>query len=754
MKTEYIYSIGSIKEAEMQKQKFRVVGSLDSETTATGRGSFVCLLQMRTWKNLKGKGATKFYATPEELVDALPMGGDPTPIIAVYNLSFDFVSLEPVLLEQGFELSSFGPATSPFYIDVMKDGEIVLRFWEVSRLCPQGLAVMGELAGLPKLTGEWDYSIYREPGDTLSEEEKAYAIRDTEVIQRYLCYIIKTNTFVKESDLGTRLLTQTGLVRLFGERVVGRKELRAFRAAAAQEEPEDEATYRLRKACFRAGLTFTGGANAGKVFEQVTSIDTVSMHHSFILGRMVPRGFHRAEPKVLERALSTIFETPVEEVLDHYERPFQTAVHAKVKFTNLKIKVGSVFEAQGIASLARGKFTHQVIYDWEDGDSSQTAENRNRKAGYLDQGKGLRFEFGKLVEAKEATIFLTELEAWVLAQVYQWESFEVIEGELTTRFQVPPTYILKLDEALYSNKCSMKRFLKGEEGAEVPQAIKSAPRSVQEGYYRSTSKGMFNSVFGMTAMDSHKYDLQYSKIKSPSSWYSMGMRIAGGSRVHLVIAMLLLNQKFTGRFQILGGDTDSIKIAGLTNDEIQQALEPLHTAITKAITITLDQARIDSSQFAGIGTFESEGTAELEVEVFNKNRLAWNGEKFELTAAGIPTPPNKPNLQTALTALARKYDPKMVMTEIYGPNLEVDQTLSCFLFPVRPSTRTVSGFAAATSLIPTNRLLGDLYSPEMASVRNCLPKTYEPRTIALEGKEVTVRDSFTQELLFTAPLNA
>lgn len=298
----------------------------------------------------------------------------------------------------------------------------------------------------------------------------------------------------------------------------------------------------------------------------------------------------------------------------------------------------------------------------------------------------------------------------------------------------------------------MKRFLKGE-AAEVPQAIKDAERSVQEGYYRSTSKGMFNSIFGMTAMDSHKFEDEFSKSKNPSSWYAMGMRIAGGSRVHLIIAILLINKMFHGMFSILGGDTDSIKISGLTNDQIQEALQPLHEAITDAITIVLDESGIEASQFAGIGTFESEGTAELEIEVFNKNRLAWNGTSFELTAAGIPTPPNKPNLQSALTSLAQKYGPNTVMTDIYGPNLEVDQTLSCFLFPVRPSTRTVGGFAAATSLIPTNRLLGDLYSPEMSSVRNCLPKTYSPRTISLEDDQVVVRDSFTQELLYEAPLN-
>ena len=93
------------------------------------------------------------------------------------------------------------------------------------------------------------------------------------------------------------------------------------------------------------------------------------------------------------------------------------------------------------------------------------------------------------------------------------------------------------------------------------------------------------------------------------------------------------------------------------------------------------------------------------------------------------------------------------MNDIYGPNLEVDSSISCFLFPVRPTSRTVSGFAAATSLIPTPRLLGDLFSPEMSSVRTNLPKEYAPRTIALEDGQVTVRDSFTQELLYEAPFN-
>ena len=737
-------------------KKFKLIGSFDTETSTPDPEhpiySIVCLLQLRTWQKLSAPGKTRLYSTPEELVDALPMNSEVTPIIAVYNLSFDFVSLAPVFEERGYNLESFGPESSPFYIDVMKGKEIFLRFWEVSTLVPQGLEVMGELAGVPKLKGAWDYKKYREPYDPLTTEEKAYAIRDTEVIQVYLQHILKVNPFLRESDLGTRLLTQTGLVRLYGERVIGRKEVRRFVSSAAREEPKTEASYRLRKACFRAGLAFTAGRNAGKIFENVVSIDTVSMHHSFILGRRVPVEFLQSAPKVIELAVQSVLSTSLEKVLENYDQPFKTAFNAKIRFTNLRLKKGSVFEQQGIATLARGKITERVAYEWEDGKSSESAENRNRLLGYHDKCEGYEFAFGKLVKAEEAELFLTETETWLMGQVYEWDKFEVLEGELSMRFQEPPAFILKLDEALYQNKKAMKIVLHGGESDLVPEAIKKAPRAVQEAYYKLSSKAQFNSVFGLCAMDSHKFEQEFKRTRSPKSWYTLGMRIAGGSRLHLALALMLLDQKYRGKFEVLGGDTDSIKLAGLTNEQIQDALKPLHNAITQAIQKTLTTAGIDYKQFNGIGTFESEGTSELEVEVFNKNRLAWDGKSFQLTAAGIPTPADKANLEDALNALAKKYGAREVMENIYGPNLMVDKTLSCFLLPVKPQQRYYFDWAWATSLVPKSKMIGDLFSVEMASVRENLPRAYNPREISLENNIVIVRDGFTQELLYEAPL--
>ena len=736
------------------RKKFKLVGSFDTETTSIpgSHAAFVCLLQLRTWYKLSAPGKTRLYSTPEELVDALPMDAEVTPIIAVYNLSFDFVSLAPVFEERGYTFEAFGPESSPFYVDVMKGKETYIRFWEVSTLVPQGLEVMGELAGVPKLKGDWDYTKVRKPNDQLTTEEKAYAIRDTEVIQAYLQHLLKVNPFLKEADLGTRLLTQTGLVRLYGERVVGRKEVRRFVSSAAREEPKTEASYRLRKACFRAGLAFTAGRNAGKIFMDVTSIDTVSMHHSFILGRQAPIEFHEASPVVLTMAVQRVLATSLEKILENYEHPFSTAFHARIRFTNLRLKKDSVFEQQGIATLARSKFAEHVTYNADEMKSSESAENRNRALGYHDSGKGLGFAFGKLVKAEEAELFLTETEAWLMGQVYDWDQFEVLEGELSVRFQEPPAFILKLDEALYKNKRAMKMVLHGGDSDLVPAAIKKAPRAVQEAYYKLSSKAQFNSVFGLCAMDSHKFEIDFKPTRNPKSWYTLGMRIAGGSRLHLALALMLLDKAYRGKFEILGGDTDSIKLAGLSDSQIQQALKPLHSAITKAIQKTLTAAGIDSEQFKGIGTFESEGTSELEVEIFNKNRLAWDGNSFKLTAAGIPTPADKTNLETALTALAKKWGPIVVMNMIYGPNLEVDSSLSCFMLPVKPQERKHGGFAAATALVPKSKMIGDLYSVEMASVRENLPRAYNPREISLENNTVVVRDAFTQEVLYRAPL--
>ena len=92
------------------------------------------------------------------------------------------------------------------------------------------------------------------------------------------------------------------------------------------------------------------------------------------------------------------------------------------------------------------------------------------------------------------------------------------------------------------------------------------------------------------------------------------------------------------------------------------------------------------------------------------------------------------------------------MEEIYGPNLSVDKSLSCFLLPVKPQQRHYFDWSWATSLVPKSKMIGDLFSVEMASVRENLPRAYNPREISLENNVVIVRDSFTQEELYWAPL--
>ena len=306
------------------------------------------------------------------------------------------------------------------------------------------------------------------------------------------------------------------------------------------------------------------------------------MHHSFISGRLVPVRFEQASPKLLEAAAKRVLAVSRESVLAHYEQPFPVAFHARFRFTGLRPKKGTVFERQGIALLAKGKLAKSTAFTWGQ-EANAEAISRVQEAGLGDSAKGAAYAFGKLVSAREATLALSELELWAMSRAYAWESMEALEGELASRWVLPPDYVVLLDSALYGAKSELKQLLKAKKNGEqyaaksefIPRAIvESGDVPFIESYYQSSIKVLFNSLYGTQAQDPYKpaYDSELNLAKTMPSFgpaersrakslYTYGLRIAGGSRLHLVLAMELVEQALGSSVAITGGDTDSLKIA-------------------------------------------------------------------------------------------------------------------------------------------------------------------------------------------------
>ena len=622
------------------------------------------------------------------------------PIIAAYNLMFDVQTLMLELAQSYTITANAQTATSVYTLDLCVGNDVVCRFWDTFYLEMGGLRAMGETCGLPKAVGDWDYSLIRTPETPLTEEEMFYARRDVQVIPQYLQWLLRANHWLTPDMLGCRVLTKTSLVRQMARREIGGRRValqggkkitlqRAFEMTCNQEFPKDYTSYALRKACFRGGLTFTSAKTASVVVDNVASLDVTSMHHAFINGRRLPVKFATAPADILQIVCERVVNTSLEDVLSNYDDPFLTGLHVAVRFVNLRLRKNTCFDTWGIAICPRSKFvkTLQADTDYSNNERAKTQENSVRAHGYVDSAVNPTYAFGKLYRADECILHVNEIELWNMAQVYEFDGMHVLYGEATSKTIVPPDYVTLQSNMLFARKTDVKNLIKryhegtayaGEIPESIPEGIardaKAGTLSMKflQSYYGSTVKGQFNGIYGTQAQDVMKADyrvmetgeLEVDKTtvctpenfakkrpKTPRVLYTYGMRIVAGSRMHLLIAMMLIYRHFGARVTVTGGDTDSLKIScdnDVSDAELLDALKPLHNAIENAINRTMRRVRTTASDMAStldhIGKFEVEdcgGTTRYtaHMELWNKARVSLdtNG-RVHVTCAGLPRP--------------------------------------------------------------------------------------------------------------------
>lgn len=741
---------------------------------------------------------------------------DYVPIIAAYNLMFDMQSLMLELAQSyAFEVNA-QTATSVYTLDLLVNDAVVCRFWDTFYLEMGGLRAMGETCGLPKAVGDWDYTLVRTPETPLTEEELFYARRDVQVIPQYLQWLLRANHWLTSDMLGCRVLTKTSLVRQMARREIGGRRVmlqggkkitlqRAFEMTCNQEFPKDYKSYALRKACFRGGLTFTSAKTASVVVDNVASLDVTSMHHAFINGRRLPVKFASAPTDILQIACERIVNTSLEDVLQNYDDPFLTGLHVAVKFVNLRLRENTCFEAWGIAICPRSKFvkTLQADTDYSNNERAKTQENSVRAHGYIDSAVNPTYAFGKLYRADECILHVNEIELWNVAQVYEFDGMHVLYGEATTKTIVPPDYVTLQSNMLFARKTDVKNLIKAyTEG--VPYA-ENIPESIPEGvahdaktgelsmkflqsYYGSTVKGQFNGIYGTQAQDVMKADYRVTETgelevdkttvctpenfakkrpKTPRVLYTYGMRIVAGSRMHLLIAMMLIYRHFGARVAVTGGDTDSLKIScdnDVSDAELLDALKPLHNAIENAINRTMRRVRNTAADMAStldhIGKFEVEdcggATRYAEhMELWNKARVSLdrNG-RVHVTCAGLPRPDGVYTIEDFIADLMHAGHGFREAVQIsLGYDVLVDYEICHTLQRNRPHVcsryvGTVTDYRGATyhvdapeaiALYPSGRWLGE--SDKQANGENLtyIRNTYN-RNVETTPRELIMRD--------------
>lgn len=728
----------------------------------------------------------KFYRTEDEMLAAIKqyiLWGrvlDEVPIVCAYNLMFDLQPLmEKLYIEYDIRANAQS-STNVYTVDLYgQDGKtMLLRFWDTYHLEMRGLAAMGETAGLPKAVGDWDYSLCRTPETELTNDELFYAGRDTQVIPMYLRYLLRANEWMKQSDLGSRVITKTSVVRQMARKQIGSifvakrngKKLsldKAFIAKCMKQRPQTFTQYALRKACFRGGFTFTAAATASKIVHNVVSLDVTSMHHTFINGRYVPEDFKMQENDILEYMCMNILSTSVESVLKTYERPFKYAIHARIRFINLRLKKGSCFDKWGIALESTSKFKHEVEPGNDIGEDPRAVSQENyvRGLGWHDIFRDGQVAFGKLYSASEAIINVSELELWCINRVYDFDSYEVLLGEATAKFRKPPDFVTLQSNILFDMKTKAKVISKNYiEGEPYKGSLDGIPEGIAnelkdgtcsseffESWYTSTVKGMFNGIYGTMAQDIYKPSYKcvggelvvdettkttaenfYEKndINTLRVLYTYGLRIVGGSRMHMVIAMEMLYKYFGPKVNVLGGDTDSMKCAcdnDVTDDALEASLYPLACASKNAIDVSMQRVRTNwpdlASDLKGIGSFDIENRGahyNTHIELWNKCRVSWDG-RAHVTCAGLSRPEGKINIETIIDILATKYPIEDIMRTVVGYNVCVYPSVSHALEHHKPKCidifdRDITDYKGitthvfsheSTALYPSARWLGE-----------------------------------------------
>lgn len=734
-----------------------------------------------------------FYRTEAEAVDHITrmaydgMEVGVIPVLCVYNAIFDLQTIMESLHGLYDMEVNAQSSTNIYTLDLLQDGKKVLRIWDTYHLEMGGLKAMGATCGIPKLVGDWDYGLVRSPETPITAEELGYAKRDVQVIPAYLRYLCEANDWLTPDMLGCRVITKSSIVRQMARHELGPLKVRtgrgksmrldyAFEALCTREMPRTYESYALRAACFRGGLTFTAGAAASRVLRHVVSLDETSAHHFGINGRRVPVEFEPLEPRYLRMWLDDLASYTLDEVLRRYQYPMQRWVHAEVRVRGMRLREGSAFEHWGIALLAQAKFSRKVARSEVTDDNERwiAGEEDIRKRGFADSCEGGVFAFGKLMSADSATVHVTELEWWCMCQVYEWDGYEALRGEGTLKSIWPPDYVTLQSNVLFERKTDAKR-IDGtyEEGvpyaSDIPASIPdNIARALKAGkptkdfitsWYKVSVKGSFNGIYGVQAMNllrpeylvqtdaelavnqatkttPENFEEREEKVRHPMVLYTYGMRIVGGSRMQLVIAIMLLYDALGDRIICTGGDTDSIKIRcdeDVTTSELLAALKPLHDATTRAINTCMARLRRTfpdlASDLDNIGCFEVEPASrcsdfyELHLEAWNKARISLDDcGHWHITCAGLSRPAGAYTIEDWFRDMtARGHDPEKLMPAVLGYNVTLTNDV-CHalehrkpLFADRIDT-TMTDYEGHTtevqaheaiSLYPTSRTMGD-----------------------------------------------
>lgn len=250
--------------------------------------------------------------------------------------------------------------------------------------------------------------------------------------------------------------------------------------------------------------------------------------------------------------------------------------------------------------------------------------------------KGAEINNGRIWSADSLEITLTDVDLSIIEKVYKWEKIE-LKNVMGFRKAYLPKPIIESILNLYQDKTT----LKGVQGKEVEYLL---------------SKGMLNSVYGMSVTDIvkdnaiyndaddwgfEKVDInteidKYNGSKNRFLYYAWGIWVTAYARRNLWTGILAVGEDY------VYSDTDSIKALNYSKHE--NYVNHYNTAVLKKLRKMCDELGFNKElltpktvkgEVKPLGIWEFEGNYDRFKTLGAKRYLVQEGDKYSLTVAGL-----------------------------------------------------------------------------------------------------------------------
>ena len=441
-----------------------------------------------------------------------------------------------------------------------------------------------------KMVGDLDYTKLRTPATKMTDAELGYCEHDCLVVYEYI-----KMELLKYKSVNRIPLTSTGKVRKELQSLVMKDyEYRRITRGSINVRPS---VYNMLVDAFAGGYTHANYMYTDEVISNVDSYDETSAYPYVMVTSKFP--------------MSEFKECHIKSVDDMIKK---YAYLLKVTFHNLKCKYYNNF-------ISASKCENIV---------------------------GAMFDNGRIVSAKELTITLTDIDFKFILDVYNIESYEIVESYYAIYKYLPKKFINFILEK-YVNKTKFKN-VKGKELDYVKE------------------KNKFNSLYGMTVTNMIRDEVNFDNITGWSESeltdslifdklleekekaflsFSWGVWVTAYARDNLLRRMILLDP------YVVYSDTDSLKcVQGYDVKVFEQYNAEVIKKIQKvssALNIPFDSYAPEDSKGVKhlLGIFECETGAGRE---YTYDKFITQGAKkycveidgqIEITVSGVPKSGNK-----------------------------------------------------------------------------------------------------------------